>query len=654
MGANEDFIRSIAEAIRPDSRMPIHEWAEKHRILPPDTPEPGPWRNARTPYLVGIMEALSPSSWCREVYLQKGHQLGGSALGENFIGHCITSAAGNILAVFATLEDAEKWNLSRFEPMRESTPELRKRVRDPNVKGADNTQRRKKFPGGFLQLVGANRPGGLKSSTMRYVLLEEMDEYQTDIKNQGAPEEIARNRTSNFGRKARIFGNSTPTVVGKSSINRNFLRGDQRRFMVHCPDCGEEQWFAWGQMKWPKGEPEKAMYACEHCGVLNTEAVWKTKGYVNAYWKPTVRGEFGVASFHLSSIYAPVGWRPWTEMAADFVAAEGDPVSLKRFINNELAECWEDLSGQLKSAELAKRREDFALRTIPVGCLALVMSVDVQGNRLEFKIVGHGRNKKHWVIDYGIIDGDPAKDDVWNRLTALRERPIVNSFGVSMRVQTCAIDSGGHHTHEVYNYCRLHRHAGVFAVKGSSKPGRPVIGRPSQIDVNYKGRTIKGGVQLWMVGTDTAKSLLFNYLAADEDLAHDARFIHFPAGLDDDYFQQLTAEVYDEAKGTYRKLGGRRNEVIDLFVYAFAAAYHPLLRLDKMTDADWTHLESILQPVNGDLFKAPPLSEPEVVEDTEETVVAQVAALATPAPQAIQSEAPASGSWLSGTDNWLD
>jgi len=665
MGAVDEFIRSLSEAIKPDDRIPIARWAERYRVLPPDTPEPGPWRNSRTPYLVGIMDALSPDSPYREVYLKKGHQLGGSALGENFIGHAITSAAGNILAVFATVEDGEKWNLSRFEPMRQSTPELRRRIRDKEVKGSDNTQRRKKFPGGFMQIVGANRPGGLKSSTMRYVLLEEMDEYLGDIGKQGAPETLAKNRTSNFGRKARIFGNSTPTIVGSSPIDRNYQRGDQQKYMVACPDCGERQFFKWSQMKWPDDEPEKARYACEQCSVLSTEAEWKTLGYEGAYWMPTVKGEPGVASFHLPSLYAPLGWRPWVELAADFIAAKPDPIALKAFINNMLAECWEDLSGQIKGAEIAKRREGWNLRTIPQGCLALVMSVDVQGNRLEYKILGFGRNKKHWVIDYNIIDGDPAKEEVWTRLTALRERPLVNSFGVSMRVQTCAIDSGGHHTHEVYHYARLYRHAGVFAVKGASSAGKPVIGRPVPMDVNHKGRVIKGGVQLWHVGTDTAKSLLFNYIASDEESIPEDRFIRFPAGLTDDYFEQLTAEVFDAAKSQYRKLPGRRNEVIDLFVYAFAAAYHPLLRLDVMRDADWAQLEAMIEPVNGDLFRqplpAPDEQEPNSAMQDHQVAVAATAENEAPPAPVVTASAPETqpeqqpdSDWLSGTDNWLD
>src|ERR1700744_6172197 len=108
MGATEAFLKTITEAIRPDKRIGNAEWSEKHRILPESSPEPGKWRNERTPYLVGIMDALSgqvstvtryadaddrpfDNSRVITVGLMKGHQLGGSALGENFVGRCITT-----------------------------------------------------------------------------------------------------------------------------------------------------------------------------------------------------------------------------------------------------------------------------------------------------------------------------------------------------------------------------------------------------------------------------------------------------------------------------------------------------------------------------------------------------------------------------------
>lgn len=648
MNARQGFIRALADAAKPDEVISTSQWAEANRILPPDSVEPGPWRNDRTPYLIEIQDSLSPVGGVRETYVKKGHQLGGSSSGENAIGTWISKGAGNILVVFDTLKNAEKWSVSRFEPMRESTPDLRKRIRDANTRGSDNTQLRKKFPGGMLQLVGGNSPGDLKSTTFRYVKFEEMDELPKDIGGQGSPRDLARNRTSNFQNKARIYGDGTPTIDGASAIDEEYKRGDQRKYMMPCPHCGHHQFFEWSNFKWTWGKPETIGYLCKECAVVGTEIEWKVAGYTKingaypSYWKPTATGEPGVRSYHLPSFYAPLGWRPWETLAVEWEAGHKDPVKFKRIVNNEWAECWQDLSKNVDENVIAKRATAAKLRTIPVGCLALVMAVDVQGYRLEYKILGLGRNKRHWVIDYGMIEGNPAREDVWNQLTDIRRRPIQNSFGISMRVLACAVDSGGHHTQEVYTYSRKYQEEGVFAVKGHTQKKKPIIGaRPSVVDIDQAGHIIKGGAQLWLVGTDTAKDMLFGYLKVDEDAHPDEYFISFPSGLSEDYYKQLTSEVFDETKGLYLKRSGRRNEAIDLFVYCFAAAHHPRVRIDVMRDADWTRLEEVFEPRIRDLLSD--------ALETPDDEVAPVEQIAQAARQPEEEMATESG-WLDGYD----
>jgi hypothetical protein len=41
-----EVARAIADALRPDDKIWVDQWAEDNRVLPPDTPEPGPFRNA--------------------------------------------------------------------------------------------------------------------------------------------------------------------------------------------------------------------------------------------------------------------------------------------------------------------------------------------------------------------------------------------------------------------------------------------------------------------------------------------------------------------------------------------------------------------------------------------------------------------------------
>ena len=60
--------------IRPEPPIPVSDWADRHRILPPTSAEPGRWRTDRTPYLRAVMDALSTSSPYERVVLMKGAQ----------------------------------------------------------------------------------------------------------------------------------------------------------------------------------------------------------------------------------------------------------------------------------------------------------------------------------------------------------------------------------------------------------------------------------------------------------------------------------------------------------------------------------------------------------------------------------------------------
>ncbi|RQR38020.1 phage terminase large subunit family protein [Burkholderia sp. Bp9142] len=688
MGAIESFLKKITDAIHPDRNVGIAEWAEDNRVLPPDSPEPGKWRNSRTPYLVGIMDALSglPSKVTRYAHddtrifdnsrvtlvaMQKGHQLGGSALGENFIGRAITQAAGNILAVFATRDDAEKWEMDRFESMRTSTKALKRLIRDSNKKGSENTKLRKKFAGGMLNLVSAMRAGRLKSTTVRYALLEEVDEWQFNVDGQGNPVMLTINRTSNFGRRAKVFANSTPTIKRRSQIEALYEQGDQRRYFVHCPECSAPQFFDWHKgMKRSPSDPSTVLYFCQTgCGVGSTESAWKTKGYENAYWMPTARGAGKVASFHLSALYAPLGWRPWSELMDDFEAAKTDTLKMIAFVNNALAECWEDKSAELKWEAIKRRAEPYKLRSIPIGALILVCSVDTQNDRLEVQTDAYGRGMRNWTIDYVVFHGDPARPEVWNQLDAYLERTFTNAFGVSMRIQLCGVDSGGGRTQDVYDYCRTRRHKGVFALKGASEKHKPIIGKPTDVDVTVKGKTYAKGVKLWPVGTDTAKSRIFGDLLGDEELEPVDRRMHFSIDLEDEYYEQLTAEAYNPSKDRWDKLR-KRNEALDLKVYSLACAYHPRLRLNTYTDADWAALEAVIEPRINDLFSAP-VGESAAAQDTSSTsadpdddvatVVVEASETSPTVPAAVESppqsqpatDSGVQGQWIPKRKNWF-
>jgi len=135
-----------------------------------------------------------------------------------------------------------------------------------------------------------------------------------------------------------------------------------------------------------------------------------------------------------------------------------------------------------------------------------------------------------------------------------------------------------------------------MALKGSSTKGSVILGKPKAQDVNWRGKTIKRGVNLYMVGTDTAKHQLYNQLNDDADKPNSERRIHFPNEIDIDYFDGLVSEAFDARKNIWVKKKGKRNEPLDTRVYSIAASHHPELYLHKWKASDWDRRMEMLEP----------------------------------------------------------
>lgn len=582
--------RAYAAGLRPDDLVWADQWAEANRVMPDDTPWPGPYRNARTPYLIDIQRTMSPGSPFSEGWWQKPVQIGGSVSGENLIATWICAAAGSMIVVFPVLDDAKQWELTRFEPLRAGTRELRRRIRPPEEKGSDNTKLRKKYPGGVMRLMGSNRP--IKSTTVRYVKFEEPDDYVADVGNQGSLIEQARARTRNFGRRRKIYGDGTPTIKGQSAICAEVLRGDQRHWRLFCPDCRHPQRLVWSQLRWVDGDTGTARYACSECGALNTEEVWKVANYAPrqdgmseeaaaaaglAHWVPTAQGEPGVASWiGFNALGASLGMRPWPELAAEWIAAQASQEKLKVFFNNILAEPYTDSIAALIGADaLQARAERYELLTCPQGGLVCCASVDTQDNRLEVLIRCWGRGEESWGTWYDQIWGDPALPEVWIKLRALLETPIKHASGQVMHVDACAIDAGGHHQEDVLAFCRDAHMRGKhwFAVRGAKDYYAPKLSKPKKIDFNWRGAEVPGGAQLRWVGTQMIKNLVDGRFKLTQ---HGGGCYHFPLGFQPDYYKGLRVEKREWRRDTKGRkelwwINASGNEPWDLEVYNYAA-----------------------------------------------------------------------------------
>jgi len=136
---------------------------------------------------------------------------------------------------------------------------------------------------------------------------------------------------------------------------------------------------------------------------------------------------------------------------------------------------------------------------------------------------------------------------------------------------------------------------GAVPIKGSSKRNSAALGKGSKVDVSWRGKTIRKGVTLYMLGTDTIKTTLFGRMRHKEGLGS----INFGLAADHEYFEQLTSEKMRLRfhRGfpirEYVKKASARNEALDCFVYAYAAMLLYSRRLPKLTM--WENLREKLE-----------------------------------------------------------
>jgi len=564
--------------------------------------------------------------------------------GNNWLGYIIHHAPGPVMVCQPTVDMAKRLSKQRLSDMIEQSPALKELIGDARSRDSSNTMLSKEFPGGVMILTGANSATGLRSAPCRYVFADEVDAWPQDVDGEGDPLSLAIKRTTTFGRRRKVLITSTPTIKDVSRVEKEYEKSDKRRYYVACPHCGFSDWLRWRgytddhddprakeyRLVWLNEAKTEAGYKCggADCGAL-IEEYHKTKMLLGGRWVPTAPGDGKTRGYQLSSLYSPLGWLSWVELLQEFEAAAHDPAQLKTFVNTRLAETWEDASTMRLDAEgLAARAGGYTLGTVPFGGLVLTAGVDFQrrnGGYAQIVVRAWGDGDESWLVDRKLIHGDQNTPEFWGQVWEALRQHYPHAGGGTVGIYASALDSGdGEHTHSVYAFCREHRLDHVIATKGRSTPGGPVLGKPTRQDVNIRKQTIKRGVDLWSIGPDTAKSLIHGRLRME--IATGAGVIHWPAGLPDDYWKQLTSEkqtvklVNGFPKRVWVKKDADYNEDLDCEILALSALEYVKTRHNRATF--WAQMAARLGKQAPDAVKSDVEVPIEVVPAPTEPVVA--------------------------------
>lgn len=577
---------------KPPEDLTVSEWAERYRVLSRESSaEAGSWRNARTPYMVDVMDAFNDPR-VEQIAVVAMSQSAKSECELNMIGYIIDQDPSSTMYIQPNLDDARKFSRLRIAPMIRDCPKLRRKVADVKSRDSSNTTLQKSFPGGMLTIVGSQSASALASTPVRYIIGDELDRWALSAGSEGDPWSLATARTTTFYNRKRVAV-SSPTGKGFSKIEKLFLEGTQERWNSLCPHCGEWHEIVFDDIKFDF-ETVKAGrktdyivnsvgWCCPSCGCLSSEEEMRKQPQKWIAEAPDAILK-GKRSFWVNAFSSP--WRSWTKIVQMFLETKNDVEEFKTFYNTVLGYLWEDRGDLEDEDTMLARREDYGTREdgspveLPDGVLVLTCGVDTQDDRLEYEVVGWGHYKESWGIKKGMIWGDPNDTEVWQRLDDVIDHEYRFKDGLTLKISRTFVDSGGHKTQSVYKNCLVREHKRVYAIKGSNQADAQLTKKPKRnAEITLNGKTV-AKAWLYQIGVNAAKAdLLKGFLKVVEPGPGYCHFNNHPdAGYDFKYFVGLLSETEEtkmvRGKKTtqWRVLPGHdRNEPLDIRNYAYAA-----------------------------------------------------------------------------------
>lgn len=608
----QKLILEVREQWVPQPDQPLIEWLPDNIRLPAeDSDSAGYYKIESVPYFWGIMHALD-SEHCWLVVMQKAAQIGWTVLLAAWICKVAKVDPSRILALFPKEEKGRKFMDEKFVPMINASPAMRSVIDTSTSRSSGNRTTVKRWPGGELTCVGSNSVSNVKSTTSRRGIVEEPDDTNRDIGDQGDSIGLFRERLKRMRKKKLVVG-GTPSVADLSQVEHYTKLGTMRVLPVTCHDCGESHVLDWEYVSWDEKEqgnahpvfglalPDTAVYSCPHCGsvwsdyrrqrnILETCEAARDAGDPFCGWIKQQVGEgYGpydeepIETFvELSELYVCMPGTSLADVVRDYLEAEhnaeaGDESARIIFQNSKLGRPYQHAANQiLDSDKLREAAEDRPELVCPAEGLMVTIGIDVQHDRLAIIIRAFGRNEESWQMYWGEIDGDTVdkNDPCWTALDKLVFQTFEHERFGGINAAAIGIDcSDGQTSNAVYHWVRTrskkYRGSLVMAVKGDSNDQgtKEIFSLPKQVDRANAKRVTKAdkfGVKVYMVGTHKAKDLISRRLLGTSAYMHSCKEVR------QDYWEQVTAEVKAPSKKHRGKLvwqvrTGRRNEALDCF-----------------------------------------------------------------------------------------
>ncbi len=581
-----------AAAMEPPAPIDYLAWAENNIVFEEGAFQ-GPYNRALFPYFDEILRALSPADPCRYVTMMGSAQVGKTTLANVFALGSMTMGRGTFLYAHPTEDNARRWSRMKLQPLMRSTAAVREQFPQRARDTSDAVFYKERKDGlARLLITGANSPASLSQITVDFQVQDDLAKWE--LNSAGDPEAQADNRSRAI-EFAKIFKVSTPLVVPGCRISKDFEAGSQEYPYVPCPHCDLMQVLEWDNMlaTLDPAKPEEACFTCIACGGV-IEEHHRPQMLAGFEWRahnPAAKTEH--RSFHIWSAYSYL--QSFARIAQEWLKNRGDPAAEKTFLNDTVGKPYQARGEGRPWEELRDRAAEshYAIGNIPKGAPLLMLGIDCQIDRVEWQLVGFGREYRRHVIDYGIVQMHISEPDAQRNLDLLLARKWRNSAGREIGIDLAAID-GNAWTEDVWSFARRHPPNRLIMVRGRGDDSAPKIAKVRRERNEKTGNLLVYSKRFYNLGVSVLKMALYRDLSKDDPVT--AGYVAFPSGLGDEYFQELTAERREAVKRrgftVYRWIKADRqdNEALDTLIQATGAAIK--YGVYGKSDRGWDALEA--------------------------------------------------------------
>lgn len=594
------LVSIMNEALKPPKKISVSDHAEQERYLSRESSsQSGRWKN------VGFQKEMQDAVRAgKTVVFMTSSQVGKTETILNSILYNVLCESGGITFLLPSESMATEFSKARISPLIRDTPRLRALIGDARKDG--NSVLFRSYPGGYIRLTGP-KADKLSSYPSPFLYADEVDRLPRNARNsagelEGRPLDLLLERMKNWpNRRALLTG--TPTIEGVSEIYNWWLKSNQKIPLIKCPHCGHEIYLDffgffnrpdWGQFEWKgmhEGEEldlESIHYVCGKC-----ENSFKDHDLDRWKLEPnwlSLNPESSIEGFHINAFYSP--WTKWSELLAKILDAGKNPVRLQVVKNTTAGIPANFEQIRVPSWEiLANRKHEYQRYEIPEKVKILLAACDVQMDRLEVSLYGFYK-KQAFLITHEIFHGNTANidDPVWQDLDEFINRRWKREDGIEMPVSKCAIDAH-YNTNQVGHF--VHRRSKFVPVTGLDNGWKTELMSARPLEIKHNGKYLKTSKRRWNLGVSLIKMDLYSrlLLEVNEKGEYPSEYIHFPSGMPDEFYKQLTGEVCkleEDAQGNPRSLWEQRYQQVEcLDTAVYVLALYRIAGLHTWSDEKW-------------------------------------------------------------------